>query len=143
MIKELKKHVTQFSSDEIDFVNWRVNKRRRMITLDNLHISSHARDSIKKRKRFNITDKMLINTIKHSNIIEYKLIINKFGKISDERVVLRGKKNHHGSNLIVSYSIKTNSLITLWINSTHDNHQDTLDYMKYDADLKILEVFKC
>ena len=93
---------------------------------------------MKTRPRFDINLPIIVDTIKHSMFYEYK-IIKEGDKIVDERVLLRSKKSHKGSNVIIIYSLMWNKVITVWCNSKDDNHS-ALDYSLYNKDMKIVGV---
>lgn len=138
MRTELRKHVTQMSAVEKKFVHCRIRTKRAEVSIDNVNIGYHANEMMKTRPRFDINLPIIIDTIKHSMFYEYK-IIKEGDKIVDERVLLRSKKAHKGSNVIIVYSLMWNKVITVWCNSKDDNHS-ALDYSLYNKDMKIVGV---
>ena len=136
MRKEQRKHVTQMTQSEINFVEAKLRLKRAKVSASNLHVSFHAKERLLSRTSLNVTLALMIDTIKDSSFQEYK-IIRYNGKISDIRVLLRSNKSYSGKQIILVYSLMSNAVATGWVNSTTDNHS-TLDFSLYDSNMKII-----
>lgn len=135
-----KKHVKQMTRKE----QWYL--REQIKNLPNIYFTNHALTN-----GVDVTIEQIKNTIKEYNyIIEYNETINQNGKV-DRRVLMRSStiynvdfKRVDGSivkgnaNLCFVISIDTGRIITTYYNYIRDNHE-TIDYRRYDKNLKIIK----
>jgi len=121
----MKKHIIQMTKEEVKILRDRIRKSinmRRPITL-----TKHCKDRMNEK---NIAMYDMIMVLKDYDLIEYHL------KDSDERVLLRGKKDYDGKNICISYSVKEKRIITTYVNKLDDNH-NTLDLNNYNEKILI------
>lgn len=123
MRQEIKKHVTQMTSKEVNFLLAYVAIQE-PITFE---LSYHAIDRLQEKGK-GVSAQNLIDLLTHHTIIEYKeLAIDGKGA---RRVVIRGIEQVHNSNLVAVLDLTNKCIITIWLNDTNDKHA-TLNLKEY------------
>ena len=95
-----------------------------------MHITNHFKEKCDNRK---IYKPYIIKALHNYNIIE-------FNCDKGCKVVIRSTVNDK-YNLCMSIDIINNSLVTIWINSTTDNHR-TIDMSNYNNKIDIKRVIE-
>lgn len=136
--KEIRKHFTQMSEQELTIVE---NKIKSSVNRDvnSVNIIPHAFDNLYKRLRkgrdINTYKIMLAQALLDFTPIEFKRIYNGVNLV-EERSVLRGNRLVNRESIVLVYSITKRTIITLWVNSLEDMHS-TLDMSLYDSNMEI------
>lgn len=137
--RQQKKHYTQFAKDELIYLENKIKD----INIDNVKASKH----LLSKTSTSYKHEDIINVLKDSNlkdrIIEYNVTITNKG--IDRRVLLRSKEifdvfvndDIKKCNLCFVISILSSEIITVYYNECYDNH-DTIDWRRYNADLKVV-----
>lgn len=132
-----KKHYTQMSENELNFLKIEIEKIEHIKPSWHLDNKSHV--------GYHIEDvwKVINDTDIKNRIIEFN-ITPKRG-ILDRRVLLRSKEiysveidnNQIDCNLCFVISLRSHEIITIYYNKCDDFH-DTIDWRRYDENLKII-----
>lgn len=134
MRKELKKHYKQMKPQELVSVVNMVGRALVGIDRSNLKISGHCAERMGKRLGV-ISNDILIDVLKHCEIIEYKQIFDG-AYLIDKRVVLRSTKEYDNYNYCIVFSIVNRCVITYWKNKTTYTHEN-VDLSKYQENMKV------
>lgn len=133
MKQESRKHITQMSKNEKEYLNSKIKKGK--IGLSEVVIFDHAIYRFERRTNMKIDRFLLLKSLAKSNPVEYKIIEE--NNLIEERVVLRSDITLGNKQIVLVYSLTKKSIVTFWLNDIEDNHT-TLNYSAYNANLKIL-----
>ena len=134
--RQEKKHFTQFSQEELTYLEGEIRKLKKVIPSWHL---VEKRDILVKKSD-------ILKVIKDSDIksliIEYNETLKSTG--IDKRVVLRSRESYSvcigdntiECNLCFVLSILKGEIITAYYNDINDNH-DSINWFRYNKDLKI------
>ncbi|MFZ2576667.1 MAG: hypothetical protein WAX22_04225 [Lactococcus hircilactis] len=136
--KEIRKHFTQMSQQELTIVENKINSSVNK-DVSTVNIITHAFDNLYKRLRegrdINTYKVMLVQALLDFTPIEFKRIYNGVNLV-EERSVLRGNRIVNDESIVLVYSITKRKIITVWVNSLNDMH-NTLDMNLYDSNMEI------
>ena len=140
---QIKKHVLQMLPRELDYLG----KRIKELTKGKVFYSKHLRE-----KEISFDAKYVAEILCAQNvqslIIEYNITEMRDGSI-DRRVVLRDNRERlvrlctpsgefvGMANLCIVVSLDTQRIITAYWNKVGDNHQETMNWARYNRDLVI------
>lgn len=132
-----KKHYTQMSAEELAFLKLQIHKIKHLKSSWHLKNKNHIKYDIKDIWKV-INDENI-----EKRIIEFNKTHTK--RMIDKRVLLRSKEvypvNINGKiidcNLCFVISLINHKLITVYYNESSDYH-DTIDWKRYDKNLKIV-----
>ena len=140
MLQIERKHIKQMNSNEVEYLNAKLNKNRSRVNEGNLLLTKHSVERLNQRgKMGKVTKKLLIEAILDSHIIEYG-IARANGQIKDEKILLKSNKSYKGYSLVVSYSLMTNKVITMWFNYNKADEKRVTDYSIYNKNMPIIGV---
>lgn len=91
-------------------------------------------------KGIEVDRQFMIDMIKDSDVVEYRIVMNERTNRIDERVILSSKsvtKRNHRVKVV--YSLTSKSIITAWTNHVKDTHE-TLDWNLYSEDMKVFGI---
>ena len=72
MLQIERKHIKQMNSNEVEYLNAKLNKNRSRVNERNLLLTKHSVERLNQRgKMGKVTKKLLIESILDSHIIEY------------------------------------------------------------------------
>lgn len=132
-----RKHSSQMTQDE---VYW-LFRRLKSVEEDGLkwNMAGHTLDRIhQKGIKADYWD--IVSSVWYSEMIEYKIDMNRFTGEPEERVVIRSKAiaNKH-YNLNAVFSLTEKRIVTVWLNHINDRH-DTLDWKIYDENMPVFNI---
>lgn len=134
--RQEKKHFTQFSQEELTYLEGEIRKLKKIIP--SWHLTEKKDILVKKSDILKVINDSDIKSL----IIEYNETSKSTGV--DKRVVLRSRESYSvyidnnmiESNLCFVLSILEGEVITAYYNDINDNH-DSIDWLRYNKDLKI------
>lgn len=136
-----KKHYTQMTNGEKEYIINKLNQ----YSISNICLSNHVIEN--KNREFSMSD--IYSILKKDELIDLIIEYNTNGK--DRRILIRDNSIHtvdfldskgnfickENANLCFVISINSGRIITVYWNIHGDNH-DTIDWRRYDAQLKII-----
>lgn len=117
-------------------------KKLEMILNKPIKFSDHAIEALKSRR---LRPTEIIKSLKFGQIIDYRLIYNKYNEICDHRITVRStftrRRNwtwKDTSVIYVSLSLDTPFVVTTFYDKA-DNMLLKVNMKKYDSEIKIIE----
>mgnify|MGYP000875477706 CR=1 FL=1 len=116
--KAERKHSSMMDKYEIRMIRKAINKRMNQIECG-LIFSRHSQERMVERK---VKIKDVMNVFENYTIVEFTNDCINGENL--HRVVLRGKQNIDGSNIVLSYCFEKNAVVTVWKNRVDNNHEN-------------------
>jgi hypothetical protein len=122
-MKEVKKHISQMTRDEIEYLMSKIHGRTP------IRLTDYSQNKLKSRK---IQIWQIRKAIETAELVEYHGV----GRLS-HRILIRGQENIRGNALCLVLDIFSGELITAYFNKFNDHHS-YLDKDKYDGELDVI-----
>ena len=116
--KAERKHSSMMDKYEIKMIRKIINKRMNQIECG-LIFSRHSQERMLERK---VRIKDVMNVFKNYIIVEFTN--DEINGENLHRVILRGKQNIDGYNVVLSYCFEKNTVVTVWKNRVDNNHEN-------------------
>lgn len=116
--KAERKHSSMMDKYEIRMIRKTINKRMNQIECG-LIFSRHSQERMVERK---VKIKDVMNVFENYTIVEFTNDCINGENL--HRVVLRGKQNIDGYNIVFSYCFEKNAVVTVWKNRVDNNHEN-------------------
>ena len=116
--KAERKHSSMMDKYEIRMIRKTINKRMNEIECG-LIFSRHSQERMVERK---VKIKDVMNVFENYTIVEFTN--DEINGENLHRVVLRGKQNIDGFNVVLSYCFEKNAVVTVWKNRVDNNHEN-------------------
>lgn len=116
--KAERKHSSMMYKYEIRMIRKTINKRMNQIECG-LIFSRHSQERMFERK---VKIKDVMNVFENYTIVEFTN--DEINGENLHRVVLRGKQNIDGYNIVLSYCFEKNAVVTVWKNRVDNNHEN-------------------
>lgn len=113
-----RKHSYMMDKYEIRMIRKVLNKRMNEIECG-LIFSKHSQERMLERK---VRIKDIMNVFENYTIVEFTN--DEINGENLHRVVLRGKQNIDGFNIVLSYCFEKNAVVTVWKNRVDNNHEN-------------------
>lgn len=113
-----RKHSSMMDKYEIRMIRKVLNKRMNEIECG-LIFSKHSQERMLERK---VRIKDVMNVFENYTIVEFTN--DEINGENLHRVVLRGKQNIDGYNVVLSYCFEKNAVVTVWKNRVDNNHEN-------------------
>lgn len=112
-----RKHASTMDKYEIRMIRKVLNKRMNEIECG-LIFSRHSQERMIERK---VKIKDVMNVFENYTIVEFTNDCINGENL--HRVVLRGRQNIDGFNIVLSYCFEKNAVVTVWKNRVDNNHE--------------------
>ena len=116
--KAERKHSSMMDKYEIRMIRKTINKRMNQIECG-LIFSRHSQERMVERK---VKIKDVMNVFENYTIVEFTNDCINGENL--HRVVLRGKQDIDGYNIVLSYCFEKNAVVTVWKNKVDNNHEN-------------------
>ena len=128
----VKKHYTQLTNEEKTYIEKAVKE----MYVSPYRFSKHAFVRQSERQVFKyFTIKDFTETLQHGRIIEFII------KNNDIRILVRSNKVVAKRELVFSYSIKTKTVVTTWMNMYFNQHSNVV-MDAYTNDIDVIKTMK-